>query len=986
MRKAKQGVFPNFWRHAENYLYYIGYLLAFVILIVSIFAISYSLQPRKNAETYIDKKSQFIVDLDNQIDLKTASSIFRNNEGTSLNKIGSLPFKNLWLYIEIPANVTSDDTVLIESMRVKHAVFWKLHRENGEAKDSIKWSKRQNGIALELPNFQTKPFQIIGKIELLSVNRVRILLTNHFQSIQKDLVFERKGGFLFGAFLMVAFFSYIVSFFYKDLIFFLFGTWLLTSLRIAAYNGDWDPYWLSIPIPDNSLQTFLRITYIAHSFISLFLFYSLFKVELRNHRLSGPLIILQLITIAALIPILLIGPTKSLMLLWILSGATILIIFWILFTLIRKSPSRELFWYSGSWFITLIGSIVQILYSLGFREILFSLANNQMLMLASALMLAITLAERMNSDKIKRISAQNNAITALQKFRQNYNITPVGIFSVNNSGKVLEHNPAFTELFHENLENKSFIGIDSELLLGRTAIEELLSNRHDNQVVDKEFRIQASDNRNRWFHIRAFRKFDRHEIWIEDISARKEAETQLTFLVNHDPLTGILNRRGVETALENATQRARDRVMCLAYVDLDRFKLVNDLFGHATGDQILRQMASRLRTVVAPPHIAARVGGDEFILIIDSLPLEEARSLCERLRAVLSSQPYQYQDKAFTVSASIGLIRILPGMTPADALTASDRACSEAKRMGGRSVVCFDSGSSELSDYLEEIRIVAQIKERLPIENFFLVFQPIISLRHPDAGLSYEALIRMRDANGDVQSPARFIPAAERNGLMTQIDRWVLRDMLEWLDEHPLHRDRLEFCTLNLSGASLNDEKFLQDTIAMIRNHRLASRKICFEITESVALYDLNTTRRFVDSVKFLGAKVALDDFGAGYTSFSYLKELPADFVKIDGNFIRNINSNAANYAIAHAIVELTRKLGMACVAEWAENDDIIHSLIELQVDFAQGFGLCGPVEREKILQTRNGITLIQNRSTTRLVLNAAITQSRKSRRNSLPH
>jgi EAL domain-containing protein (putative c-di-GMP-specific phosphodiesterase class I) len=277
------------------------------------------------------------------------------------------------------------------------------------------------------------------------------------------------------------------------------------------------------------------------------------------------------------------------------------------------------------------------------------------------------------------------------------------------------------------------------------------------------------------------------------------------------------------------------------------------------------------------------------------------------------------------------------------------------------------------------------MKERLPIENFFTQLQPIVSLRNPESSLCYEVLIRMRDNNGQVLPPARFIPAAERNGLMTQIDRWVLRSTLEWLDAQPAHRDNVDFCTLNLSGASLNDEKFLQDTIALIRSHPESTRKICFEITESVALYDLNTTRRFVDRVKSFGAMVALDDFGAGYTSFSYLKELPGDLVKIDGNFIRDVNLNRANFAITRAVVDLAHELGMGCVAEWAENAGIVKSLVELQVDYAQGYGVCRPLDRERLLAVPNAVTLIGDQETADIILGSAIGSRDASRRLTLP-
>ncbi len=773
---------------------------------------------------------------------------------------------------------------------------------------------------------------------------------------------------------MVAFFSFVVAIFNRDRIFFLYSAWLLTTLRIAAYNGDWDPYWLSIPIGGESLQMFLRLSYIAHSLISLALFQALFGKELRSHNLHHLIFFLQALTLAMCVPVLVLDPTGSLKSLWLLSALTIVAVFYVLITLAIKSPSRELLWYIGSWSVTLIGSIAQIAFSVGFSKSILDIANSQSTAIGSALMLGVTLAQKMNTERQARIAAQNSAITALQRFRQNYNSTPVGIFSMKLDGTLLEHNPTFGSMFVVDGRRGSKVGTNWATLLSRDALQRISEQADGTRMMDAEIAVRRIGDKKRWFHVRAVRKSDRYEGWIEDISARKEAEDQLKFLVHHDSLTGLLNRRGFEVELQKATRAAGARVICLAYVDLDRFKLVNDLFGHAAGDQILRQMSARMREIIAPPHVPARVGGDEFVVVIDSLPLEAARALCERLRVALSDRAYHYQDKAFSVTASIGLIRVLEGMRAPDALTASDRACAEAKRLGGGSVISFDSSSGELMDYLEEIKLVAGMKERLPVENFFTQLQPIVSLRNPRSSLCYEVLIRMRDASGAVMPPSRFIPAAERNGLMTQIDRWVLRSTLEWLDSQPVHRNDIDFCTINLSGASLNDEKFLQDTIALIRDHPHSTRKICFEITESVALYDLNTTRRFVDTVKSFGAMVALDDFGAGYTSFSYLKELPADLVKIDGNFIRDVNSNPANFAITRAVVELAHELGMGCVAEWAENAEIVRSLIQLRIDYAQGYGLCRPIERERILAVSNSAALIADLATADLVFGRGTT------------
>lgn len=959
------------YRRAEQALSRFNLVVAFFVIVVSAIAVGYVVVQAERERKLPDSIGAVLPDPQNTWELEDAIRRFHDGLAIPLNKGGSLPFRTVWLRIDLSDRQIDDNHFLVlDSIRAREATFWAITTISPERKtERLDWKATRNGIAVALPNIKGSNLEVFGKVHPDSINRIQLSLDPESETLRKGFKFERTGGLLIGALLMVAFFSFVVAIFNRDPIFFLYAAWLLTTLRIAAYNGGWDPHWLSIPIAGESLQLFLRLTYIAHSLISLALFQALFGKELRTHHLNFPIVVLQALTLAMCLPTLFLDPTGSLKALWLLSAFTIAIVFYVLINLAAKSPSRELLWYIGSWTVTLLGSIAQIAFSVGFKREILELANSQTTAIASALMLGVTLAQRMNTERHARIAAQNSAITALQRFRQNYNATPVGIFSMKFDGTLLEHNPTFGSMFVIDGRRGSKVGMNWVTLLGREALDRITEQADGHRMMDAEISIRGGAGKKRWFHVRAVRKSDRYEGWIEDISARKEAEDQLKFLVDHDSLTGLLNRRGFEMDLLKATRAAGNRIICLAYVDLDRFKLVNDLFGHAAGDQILRQMSARMREVIGPPHIPARVGGDEFVVIIDSLPLEEARALCERLRVALSDRTYHHQDKAFSVTASIGLIRVLEGMRPADALTASDRACAEAKRLGGGSVISFDASSSELMDYLEEIKLVAVMKERFPVENFFTQLQPIVSLRNPRSSLSYEVLIRMRDASGAVLPPARFIPAAERNGLMTQIDRWVLRSTLEWLDSQPVHRNDVEFCTINLSGASLNDEKFLEDTIALIRDHSHSTRKVCFEITESVALYDLNTTRRFVDTVKSFGAMVALDDFGAGYTSFSYLKELPADLVKIDGNFIRDVNSNPANFAITRAVVELAHELGMGCVAEWAENAEIIRSLIQLRIDYAQGYGLCRPIERERILTVSNSAALIGDLATADLVL-----------------
>jgi EAL domain-containing protein (putative c-di-GMP-specific phosphodiesterase class I) len=256
---------------------------------------------------------------------------------------------------------------------------------------------------------------------------------------------------------------------------------------------------------------------------------------------------------------------------------------------------------------------------------------------------------------------------------------------------------------------------------------------------------------------------------------------------------------------------------------------------------------------------------------------------------------------------------------------------------------------------------------RVP-DGLFLEMQPIMSLHAPYDSLNFEVLLRLREPDNSITPAGKIISAAENNGRISLIDRWVLSTTLRWLAEHRSRLSKTRFVCLNLSGASLNDEKFVEDAFAMIAAAGSATDLLCFEITESVALHDLRNTNRFIDKVRGFGAKVALDDFGAGYTSFSYLKELAADAVKIDGSFVRDVNRHPANLAIVEAIAELTHNLGMKSIAEWAEDQATVEALAEVGVDYVQGYAVARPMAPERILAADSAAELIEDPQVARFV------------------
>ncbi len=340
---------------------------------------------------------------------------------------------------------------------------------------------------------------MIGRIEPEAINRVQISLRSDSEIALRDFIFERTGGLLVGALLMVSFFSLVVAVFIRDRTFFLYSAWLVTSLRIAAYNGDWDQHWLGIPLSGEPLQLFLRLTYIAHSLISLALFQTLFAKELQTSRLGGAIKALQLATLGMFAPAIVLEANHSIKLLWSLSSGTILVVFITLTLLAMRAPSRALGWYIGSWVITLAGSVAQIAFSMGFGREVLDVANSQVTAVCSALMLGVTLAQRMRAERQARISAQHSAVNALQRFRENYNAMPVGIFSMKHDGALIEHNPTFSDMFPVNGRRGSKAGLNFIQLTSADALKSVKELTTGDRMMDTEISVDRVDGNDAGF-------------------------------------------------------------------------------------------------------------------------------------------------------------------------------------------------------------------------------------------------------------------------------------------------------------------------------------------------------------------------------------------------------------------------------------------------------------------------------------------------------
>jgi diguanylate cyclase (GGDEF)-like protein/PAS domain S-box-containing protein len=431
-----------------------------------------------------------------------------------------------------------------------------------------------------------------------------------------------------------------------------------------------------------------------------------------------------------------------------------------------------------------------------------------------------------------------------------------------------------------------------------------------------------------------------------DVSESRELNRRLSYHTSHDVLTGLVNRREFEQRLERALKsaRAKETSYALCYLDLDQFKIVNDTCGHAAGDALLGQVGALLKSRVRWRDTLGRLGGDEFGVLLESCPLEEALRTAETLREAVRNFRFTFEDRNFRLGVSVGVVPITAeNEDVATILSAADSACMAAKEAGRNRVHCFEENDIDLMRRRREMQWAARIGNALEEARFELFRMAIAPLQEDEPGEHYELLLRMRDESGKIVAPDQFIAAAERYGLTPSIDRWVVESAFRWLVSEADERARLAMCSINLSGQSLGDDKFLPFVIEQFHRSGLDASKICFEITETAAIANFSQANRFIQALKELGCKFALDDFGTGLSSFGYLKHFPVDFLKIDGSFVKGLLHDAIDREMVRSINEIGHLTGKKTIAEWAENAEIIEILRSLGVDYAQGYGIAQP-------------------------------------------
>lgn len=428
---------------------------------------------------------------------------------------------------------------------------------------------------------------------------------------------------------------------------------------------------------------------------------------------------------------------------------------------------------------------------------------------------------------------------------------------------------------------------------------------------------------------------------IKEANFRKKARHQ----EKHDALTGLRNRTEFECRLKYAVLSANQNNLnhAFIYLDLDQFKIINDTCGHDAGDKLLNEISKVIRIPVRDNDVLARLGGDEFGILLECCPLEKAIIIADNILSLIQRLKFIWQDKSYTISGSIGLVMISDDtQSQSEILSAADIACYAAKDSGRNRLHVYNKNDSSLIKKHGEMHWVMRVKEALKHNKFFLCKQKIVALQSlPGVDNGYEFLVRMRNDDGTISMPDAFISAAERYNIMPEVDEKVIDIAFAYIANQKSDTTSIYF--INLSGETLNEDSFCLYVQKKLKQYQLSPKQICFEITETATIQNLDKAIEFIAEVRKDGFLFALDDFGAGISSYNYLKSIPVDYIKIDGSFVVDILDDPMDRIIVESVAKIGKVAGLKVIAEYVENEQIKDTLIAMGIDMAQGYCLHKP-------------------------------------------
>ncbi len=569
----------------------------------------------------------------------------------------------------------------------------------------------------------------------------------------------------------------------------------------------------------------------------------------------------------------------------------------------------------------------------------------------------------------------NDALTlqrinaSMQRFDMALQAAQVGIWS----WELASNNIVWDDIMHDlfGLERNTFSGDESDFfeMIHPSDVDEQYrlheEFRRKGGEVETKYRILRSDGEIRAIMMRAQATQNNSGIVVQiigtcwDVTENFALNEKIEHQAMHDPLTGLINRHALKVELEQLLEELHSEYSenTFCYFDIDRFKVINDTFGHEAGDALLSQLTSHLKTYLKNNDEFARMGGDEFAIIIKNSSLSDARKVADTLHNAAQDYHFEWAGKVFDINLSMALVTIDKDDSVNEILGAADVSLSAAKDSGRNQIKEYKPTDSTMMRRHDEMQWVIELEDALRGDRFQLNFQPIEPISNlTESGVHYEVLLRVIDKDGLIMAPGELLNAAEQFSMATRVDTWVINAVFDWLKRNPDHCKNLDLCSINLSGASIGDANFLDFIQSKLQDKEIPHEKISFEVTENAAIKNIKRASDFLKTIKSYGCKFALDDFGSGHSSFAYLKDLPVDILKIDGMFVQGINTEPVNYAMVKAINDVGKIMNMTTIAEYVEDEEVFNKLKEIGVDYGQGYYFGRSTKLEDIIVVESSI------------------------------
>lgn len=860
-----------------------------------------------------------------------------------------------WIYASLEQEVLRPhNQIYFESRHLVQSICWR-EISTGELQQLTLRTNQGRLLSADLKE-KVNSKGVLCQFSFIGPATLEMGLQSEADFNASSLEFERRQGFLEGVLYLMIGLVALAAIMTRSSLFVCYGFWLFASLRLVALSEGWDHTLFGIELGTHTLAH-ARMTALAMYFTStVLMMWHLFE-NVRRESWVGVLRALQ--GASALFMVLaLVAPYRTFLeLFWPMSLVAVMVVAWVVIQYFLEKRDRVAIYYLAAMLITLTGAVAEVMAAWFEHTVLLQYFNSASVTVFASVMTAVALAEYFRKAQRQQQIAAKELAQAHEQLERVFDIAPSAMFTCSSHGELKHFNKQFTDVFLNREGKPIFDFLQPQRLVALFNLLERSgkSSRH-------ELPVASGEGETRWFELVVSR--DHRELVgvVSDFTARKDKELALQHQATHDELTGALNRRGLQHSIHNRLSKGPSTftVFC---TEIQQFSRLVSAYGLSVSDHLLQAFHTDLNKYLGAYGEIARLHVDQFVVLVHQSELAAAEDEFHDFLERLENTPFQLDGRAIqpTVLATLVFQGVIDNVLDVmETIEVSMReATLKTKRSDRAERVVFEQNQTRR--LLEQSRTIRRLGDQKLPPGLTLAWQPILALEQPEMPLYAEALLRIKGEDGQLRSAGFLLEACERGGHTAFLDNWVLSRSLDFLSENSEALSKLSVLSINVSPASLNDEIFLQDTLALILVHQEQASKLCLEITEVGSVINLPAVQTFIGQVRTLGVRIALDDFGAGYSNFRYAMDLRADVIKIDGSIIKNICHSTESHAVTTAIVGLAHDLGCKCVAEWVEDLHTLREVKELGVDYVQGYLISPAVECTRFLNLKSPLDLIQD-------------------------